>query len=87
VIASALNKAKGYGKTVNLRSGKFRGKDKAKQLYKVSLFQSEYYVLCAMNVFVTLFTEDMIQNDMQRGCLIFLEGEPFEKLKRFCTCR
>ncbi|QTA86988.1 hypothetical protein [Desulfonema magnum] len=84
VIASALNKVRGMGKNVDLRSEKFKGKEKVRQLYKISLFQSEYYALCVMNVVITLFTEDMIQNDIKRRGLRFLDEEPFEELRHLC---
>ena len=83
VLARALNKVRGYGRDVDVRSEGFNGKAKIKQLYKINLFKSDYYVLCSNQVVITLFTSEMIENDAKRGGLIFLGAEPFEELKNY----
>lgn len=79
-LAQALNKVKGEGKRVSLRSDDFKGKDKVRHLYRLTLFKEDYYALCAENVVITLFTREMIENDIRRGGLEFTAGEPFEDL-------
>ncbi len=81
IIARSLNKSKDTGKTVDIRSENFKGKDKIRQLYKVSLFKSSYYVLCVTNVVLTVFTEEMIRNDIKKGLLKFPDEEPFEEFR------
>ena len=83
VLARALNKVKGHGRDVDVRSERFNGKAKIKQLYKINLFKSDYYVLCSNQVVITLFTSEMIENDAKRGGLLFLGAEPFEELKNY----
>ena len=61
ILARALNKVKGYyGRDVDVRSERFNGKAKIKQLYKINLFKSNYYILCSNQVAITLFTSEMI---------------------------
>ncbi len=83
VLARALNKVKDHGRDVDVRSERFNGKAKIKQLYKINLFKSNYYVLCSNQVVITLFTSEMVENDAKRGGLIFLRAEPFEELKNY----
>ena len=83
VLARALNKVKDHGRDVDVRSERFNGKAKIKQLYKINLFKSNYYVLCSNQVVITLFTSEMVENDAKRGGLIFLRTEPFEELKNY----
>ena len=83
ILARALNKVKGHGRDVDVRSERFNGKAKIKQLYKINLFKSDYYVLCSNQVVITLFTSEMIENDAKRGGLIFLGTEPFEEVKNY----
>ena len=83
ILARALNKVKGHGRDVDVRSERFNGKAKIKQLYKINLFKSDYYILCSNRVAITLFTSEMIENDAKRGGLIFLGAEPFEELKNY----
>ncbi|WP_124330576.1 hypothetical protein [Desulfonema ishimotonii] len=80
VIAQALNKVKKEGREVNIRSASYKGRGKVRQLYKIKLFKSDYYALCAENVVITLLTSDMIENDVRRGGLEFTAGTPFEDL-------
>jgi len=87
VLARALNKVKGHGKDVDVRSERFNGKTKIKQLYKINLFKSNYYVLCANQVVITLFTSEMIESDAKRGGLTFLESKPFDELRLYCAER
>jgi hypothetical protein len=83
VIGRALNKVKDQGKDVDIRSEGYNGREKIKQLYKITLFKSDYYVLTSGNVVITLFTTEMIENDAKKGLLAFLEGESFEELKSY----
>ena len=83
VLARALNKVKKHGRDVDIRSEKFNGKANIKQLYKINLFKSDYYVLCSNYVVITLFTSEMVENDARKGGLTFLSGEPFEELKNY----
>lgn len=83
VLARALNKVKNHGKDVDIRSERFNGKAKIKQLYKINLFKYVYYVLCSNHVVITLFTSEMVENDAMKGGLTFLSGEPFEELKSY----
>ena len=85
VLARALNKVKGRGRDVDVRSEKFNGKAKNKQPYKINLFKSDYYVLCSNQVVITLFTSEMIESDAKRGGLTFLESKPFDELKAYCA--
>jgi len=87
VLARALNKVKGHGKDVDVRSERFNGKAKIKQLYKISLFKSDYYILCSQNQVITLFTHEMIESDAKRGGLTFLESKPFDELRLYCAER
>jgi hypothetical protein len=83
LLARALNKEKNNGRDVDIRSEKFNGKAKIKQLYKINLFKSDYYILCSNYVVITLFTSEMVENDAQKGGLSFLSGEPFGTLKNY----
>ena len=83
VIARALNKVKNHGRDVDIRSERFNGKAKVRQLFKINLFKSDYYVLCSNYVVITLFTSEMVENDAKKGGLTFLSGEPFEELKNY----
>ena len=85
VLARALNKVKGRGRDVDVRSERFNGKAKIKQLYKISLFKSDYYILCSQRQVITLFTHEMIESDARRGGLTFLESKPFDELKVYCA--
>jgi hypothetical protein len=87
VLARALNKVKAHGRDVDVRSERFNGKAKIKQLYKINLFKSDYYVLCCNQVVITLFTSEMIERDAKRGGLTFLESKPFDDLKIYYTER
>ena len=80
VLAQALNRVKHDGKTVYLCSDSYRGKPKPKTLYRVELFKEDYYVLCACQQVVTLFTSEMITGDARRGHLTFRDEGPFEEL-------
>ena len=83
VIARALNKVKNHGRDVDIRSERFNGKAKVRQLFKINLFKSDYYVLCSNYVVITLFTSEMVENDARKGGLTFLSCEPFEELKNY----
>ena len=85
VLARALNKVKGRGRDVDVRSERFNGKAKIKQLYKISLFKSDYYILCSQNQVITLFTHEMIESDAKRGGLTFFESKPFDELRLYCA--
>ncbi len=87
VIARALNKVRDHGRDVEIRAEGYNGKQKIKQLYKISLFKSDYYILCSQRQVITLFTHEMIENDAKRGGLTFLESKPFEELKVYCAER
>ena len=83
VIARALNKVKNHGRDVDIRSERFNGKAKVRQLFKISLFKSDYYILCSNYVVITLFTSEMVEIDAKKGGLTFLSCEPFEELKNY----
>ncbi|MBW2607783.1 MAG: hypothetical protein JRD05_09135 [Deltaproteobacteria bacterium] len=83
LLARALNKVKNNGRDVDIRSENFNGKAKIKQLYKINLFKSDYYILCSNYVVITLFTSEMVKNDAKRGGLTFLIDEPFGELKNY----
>ena len=87
VIARALNKVRDQGRNVEIRAEGYNGKQKIKQLYKISLFKSDYYILCSQNQVITLFTHKMIESDAKRGGLTFLESKPFDELKVYCAER
>ncbi len=85
VIARALNKVRDQGRNVEIRAEGYNGKQKIKQLYKISLFKSDYYILCSQRQVITLFTHEMIESDARRGGLTFLESKPFDELKVYCA--
>ncbi len=85
VIAQALNQVKDDGKPVYLESDSYRGKPKPKTLYRVELFKMVYYILCIQQQVVTLFSSDMVMNDVRRGCLVFRDERPFEELEPFIS--
>ena len=80
VIAQALNRVRADGRTIYLTAETYKGKPKAKTLYRVDLFKEDYYVLCIDNSVVTIFSSDMIANDVRRGGLVFRDEAPFEEL-------
>ena len=81
VLAQALNKVQDDGKNVDIRSSNYKGSAKLKQLYRVTLFKNNYYILASMNYTVSLFNADQISNDIRKGGLIFLDEDPFDELK------
>jgi len=81
VLAQALNKVRDDGKNVDIRSSNYKGSAKLKQLYRVTLFKNNYYILASMNYTVSLFNADQISNDIRKGGLIFLDEDPFDELK------
>jgi hypothetical protein len=83
VIAQALNRVKKEGKGIYLNADSYKGNPKPKTLYRVELFKKAYYVLCAQQQVVTLFSPDMITNDARRGGLVFRDEKPFEELDSF----
>lgn len=85
MIAQALNRVKGEGRTVYLSADDYRGRPKPKTLYRIELFKETYYVLCVEQQVITIFTSDMIAGDARRGGLIFREENPFEPLRPYYT--
>jgi hypothetical protein len=81
VLSRALNRVKNTGKEVDIRSESFRGRSKIRHLYRIHLFKGEYYALCQNNVVITLFTPEMIANDVKKGGLTFIQDEPFRELQ------
>lgn len=80
VIAQALNRVKQDGKTIYLNAESYQGNPKPKTLYRIELFKEDYYVLCIQQQVVTLFTSELITNDVRRGGLVFRDEKPFEEL-------
>ena len=80
MIAQALNRVREDGRAVYLCAGTYKGKPKPSTLYRIELFQKDYYVLVRNQQVITLFTSDMVQGDARRGELVFTDGEPFEDL-------
>ena len=83
VIARALNRVRDDGRTVLLTAESYRGRPKPKTMYRVELFKHNYYVLCAQQQVITLFTSDMVAGDSRRGHLVFRDQEPFEELSSY----
>lgn len=83
VLAQALNRAKQSGKTVYLSASDYRGNPKPKTLYQVELFKQDFYLLCVQNQVISLFTSQMIENDAQRGGLVFRDEMPFDELSGY----
>ena len=83
VLSRSLNKVRDQDRNVDIRSATYIGKESLKQLYRVPLFKTNYYVLAFMHKTISLFTTDQILNDMRRGGLTFFDDEPFEELKNF----
>lgn len=71
------------GKRVYLTADNYKGNPKPKALYRVELFNMDYYVLCIHRHTVSLFSSDMIANDARRGGLVFRDETPFEELTLF----
>lgn len=80
VIAQALNRVKQDGKAIYLNAESYQGNPKPKTLYRIELFKEDYYVLCIQQQVVTLFTSELITNDVRRGGLVFRDEKPFEEL-------
>ena len=80
VIAQALNRVRDDGKTIYLDADNFKGNPRPKTLYRVELFKEEYYILCVQQQVVTLFSQEMIANDVRRGGLVFRDEKPFDEL-------
>jgi hypothetical protein len=80
IIAQALNKVKYDGRTVYLSATDYKGCPKPKTLYRIELFRDTYYVLCIQQRVITLFSSEMIANDVGRGGLVFRDEKPFEEL-------
>ena len=80
VIAQALNRVKGEGRTVYLDSDSYKGRSKPRTLYRIELFKDRYYALCYEERVLSLFSSDMIAGDARRGDLVFRDEEPFEEL-------
>ena len=80
MISKALNRVKNEGRTVYLRSDTYKGQKRPRTLYRIQLFEEDFYVLCTDFRVITLFTADMIESDARRGGLEFHNEEPFEEL-------
>ncbi len=83
VLSRALNRVRAEGKNVDIHSNVYRGKEKLKRLYRITLFKTDYYILTSLGNTISLFTPAQILNDIRRGGLVFLDNEPFEELKNF----
>ena len=83
MIAQALNRVREDGRTVYLTADDYRGRPKPKTMYRVELFKSAFYVLCAQEQVITLFTSEMVAGDSRRGNLVFRDQEPFDELRAY----
>ncbi len=83
VLAQALNRVKDDGRTVYLCAESYKGRPKPKTMYRVELFKKDYYVLCAQQQVITLFTSEMVDGDSRKGHLKFRDGQPFEELAQY----
>ncbi len=83
VIAQALNRVRNDGRMVYLSADTYMGNPKPKTLYRVELFKDNYYVLCAQQRVITLFSSEMIAGDAHRGGLVFRNEDPFEELSPY----